>query len=82
MTTQERIRPIIERTYGTNAKSEGLVKDLAEKIDNYEPTDPNEARGGRENMILLTCWNWFSGGTIAENTARRIEQQLPNQEPS
>lgn len=78
MTTEERIRPIIEKIYGANAMSEGLVRDLAHRIENHGWDDYR----GREHMIMSVCWNWFSGGTTAETTARRIEQQLPSQEPS
>jgi hypothetical protein len=71
MTTEEIIRPIITATYGDWSMSYALATDLASKIDagSYEA-------GRREDMVQMTCWNWFSGGTTAEHVAEEIEQAL------
>lgn len=79
MTTQERIRPIIEKTYGDNELSRSLVHDLALKLDQY--SDLDREGEDRESMITRICWMWFSGGDTAASVARRIESEL-SQEPS
>lgn len=72
MSTQERIEPIIRRTYGGNAMAERLAHYLVELIEAWEPDELET----REDMIRDTCWNWFAGGSTAELVARQIEEAL------
>lgn len=63
------VAPIVTKTYGPSAMAKGLAMHLSEKIDAYTGDD-------RERMIMLTCWDWFSGGTTAEGVAHAIEEKL------
>ena len=63
------LRPIIERTYGKSPMAQALADHLAVKIMDYDGDD-------RQRMILMTCWDWFSGGSTAEFVAERIEAEL------
>lgn len=70
--TRQKIEPILRETYGKGAMCSALVDNLAAKIDAKDWDDR-----GREYMVHMMCWDWFSGGTTAENTARKIEAVLP-----
>jgi hypothetical protein len=65
--------PDIATTYGDNGVSRALAAYLAEKITNGEFEKDSR---GREYRIMVTCWNWFSGGTTAESVAKKIEQEM------
>lgn len=66
---EERIRPIIHETYGETPMSEGLIRNLARRIEEYHGDR-------REHLIMNVCWNWFPGGDTAADAARRIEANL------
>lgn len=72
-TTEDRIAPILFDTYGENNTTRALAADLAGRIDGYEFEENHRTR---HDMIMLTCWNWFSGGGTAESVAERIEAAL------
>lgn len=63
------IAPIITEIYGSSTMAQGLIDHLAEKIANYD--GPN-----REQTVLTTCWDWFSGGSTARLVAQLIEDAL------
>lgn len=69
------IRPIILRAYGSGPMAEALAEYLAAKIDTYSPDHAGE-RNSRERMIMLTCWDWMTGGSTAESVAARIATAL------
>lgn len=66
-----KIAPIICATYGDTDYARSLAENLAARIDARKW----DSRG-REYMVMLACWDWFSGGTTADNVARRIEAVL------
>ena len=68
---QEAILPILSKTYGAGSYTEALAAALADRIS-HECWDSR----GREYMVMLACWDWFSGGTTAEATARKIEEAI------
>lgn len=72
----EVVEPVIRKTYGKGGMAEALAKHLAEKIDAWPGGQPRYGAESREDMIRLTCWDWFSGGTTAEGVARQIEERL------
>jgi len=63
------IKQIITETYGDTAWAHALADSLVERI----PTLPPETR---EATVRSICWDWMTGGTIAEGVAQRIEQVL------
>lgn len=67
------VTTIVTDVYGQNAMARGLASDLIEKIPGWD--EGNDERD-REHQIMLTCWNWFSGGSTAEAVARKIETVL------
>lgn len=67
------VTTIIETTYGRSTMSQGLAQCLIEKIPEWDSDD-------RERQIMLTCWNWFSGGSTAENVAHKIKMALFEEE--
>ena len=69
--TFEIVTPILVRTYGRGGMVQGLAKHLAAKIDAQEW----DSRG-REYMIMRTCWDWMTGGSTADDVAKRIEAAL------
>jgi hypothetical protein len=70
------IQPILYATYGKGGMVKALAEHLAEKIDNYAPTLTDLEDEDRERMVMLVCWNWFSGGTTAASVAKKIEAAL------
>lgn len=82
MTTLELIQPIVYQTYGSGPMVQALAQHLALKIDRYSPDSAvYEGRAAyechsRERMIMLVCWDWFSGGDTARDVAHRIEESL------
>lgn len=69
----ETVSDILFETYGNNGMSRALAVALAEKILDWEPRYEEDTR---ERMIMLECWNWFSGGDTAALVARKIEEAL------
>lgn len=69
MNTREIIQPILYNTYGHSPMCDALGEHLAVCIDRFKGIE-------REGMILLTCWDFFSGGDTAAGVAKRIEQAL------
>lgn len=67
------IQPIVTETYGVGVFVETFVGHLAKEIAQYDGDD-------RERMVMMNCWNWFPGGTTAENTAAKIERALEETE--
>lgn len=67
------ITPIVTETYGTSVMSLAMVDDLVQKIQDFTPRYEEETR---EREIMLTVWNWFSGGDTAASVARKIEAVL------
>lgn len=63
------IRTVVTNRYGRNPMANGLADDLIEKIPGWDKDD-------RERQIMLTCWNWFSGGSTAEVVAHQIKMGL------
>lgn len=77
MSTEDTIRPILTKTYGDGSMPRALATHLAEKIDAWPDSgQPTYGAETREDMIRLTCWDWFSGGGTAEGVARQIEAAL------
>ena len=74
--TREIVTSIIRETYGRSDMADALARHLAEKIDSFVGEDNGRPVRSREDMIWRTCWDWFSGGTTAENVARKIEEAL------
>lgn len=68
---EERITPIITSVYGDSVMSRALIAHLAPKI-----SDGVFDSRGRQHSIMLTCWDWFSGGSTAEYVASKIEDVL------
>lgn len=75
-TTLDRILPILRSIYGKGSMVDSLGEHLAEKIDTYAPKPDDYEDEDRERMIMLTCWNWFSGGSTAHIVAAKIEAAL------
>lgn len=73
--TEDIIRPIITSTYGDNGMSRAAIINLAEKIDSFRVDLCVDDRS-REDMIMLTLWDWFPGGSTAKVTAQKIEAAL------
>lgn len=71
--TLKLILPIIEKTYGRGSMPRALAAHLAEKVEAWDGSDEHRSR---EDMIRLTCWDWFSGGTTAASAARKVEEAL------
>ena len=67
------IESTITKTYGDNGMSRALVAHLAEKIASFEP---RHKRDTRQDMVMRTCWDWFSGGSTAASVADKIETAL------
>jgi hypothetical protein len=76
VTTEDVIRPIVTSTYGKGGMVDALVTHLASVIDGRKW----DSRG-REFRVMVTCWDWFSGGTTADSVAQKIEAALNDQEP-
>lgn len=74
--TADLIRPIITRIYGDGSMPRALADHLAVMIDAYKPSPDALEDGDREREIMLTCWNWFSGGGTAGVVAKAIEAAL------
>ena len=68
MDIEATITPIITSTYGDNDMSRALIAHLVGKIPTLGQS--------RQHDVMLTCWDWFSGGTTAESVARKIEEAL------
>lgn len=68
----DKITSIVTGRYGRNAMAEALAADLIEKIPGWAENDREE----RERKIMLTCWDWFSGGSTAEIVADQIKMAL------
>jgi hypothetical protein len=68
----EIITRIVTNRYGHNAMARGLADDLIAKMPDWNALDGDE----RERQIMLTCWNWFSGGSTAEVVAHQIKMRL------
>jgi hypothetical protein len=68
---QRVITPILKLTYGKGSMVDAAAADLAQRIaaENYDDR-------GREHMVMLRCWDWFTGGSTAESVARKIEAAL------
>ena len=77
MSTQDIIRPIINEIYG-DVYQGALVKDLAERIDDWDEGRMSSYGRNREDMILRVIWvNWnLPGGDTAAVAAKRIEEAL------
>lgn len=73
LATFELIWPIIRDTYGDTATTRVMTEELVRRID----TDKWDSRG-REYGIMIICWDWMTGGTTAESTARKIVLALEN----
>ena len=73
MSTAEKIRPIIESTYGKGPLAQELIEYLEKQIDNFTPRYEDDSR---EDMVMQTCWTWMTGGTTAEAVAKEIEAAL------
>lgn len=71
--SEETILPILRKTYGTGGMVDALADHLAMRIASGEPYVYGR---GREYMIMRTCWDWFSGGTAANQVAGAIEDAL------
>jgi hypothetical protein len=71
--TREKVAPILHRTYGKGGMVDALADHLATQIDAY-PTTPGTR--SRQDIIMLTCWDWFSGGDTANHVAEQIEAVL------
>jgi hypothetical protein len=69
------IRPIVVAYYGDGELPLALTARLAEKIANPD-IQPRYGYEGREDMIRMTCWDWFSGGGTAQCVAQDIEGKL------
>jgi hypothetical protein len=77
MTTYEKIAPIIFETYGESEWAAYFTDHLSKKIDNWPiRVPPSYFAETREDMVRLTCWDWFSGGSTAEYVAEKIEAVL------
>lgn len=74
------IHPVLAEIYGDGSMVEALAGHLAMRIANWPNDDANISGRSREDMIMQTCWNWFSGGDTAEIAAQRIEQALNGRE--
>lgn len=74
--TREIIAPILRETYGKGRMVDSLADHLAQKIDAWPDAKPRFGVRNREDMICMTCWDWFSGGTTAESIAKEIETAL------
>jgi hypothetical protein len=61
----------VRRALDAEAERDRYLAALAEKIDRCDW----DSRG-REHMIMVTCWNWFSGGDTAAAVAAKIEAAL------
>lgn len=71
------IAPIITSTYGDTIMAREFAGHLANKINAWPDTPtPSYGARSREDMVRLTCWDWFSGGGTATGVARRIEEAL------
>jgi hypothetical protein len=68
----EIITTVVTGRYGQNAMAYGLAEDLIKKMPDWNEEDREE----RERQIMLTCWNWFSGGGTAEIVAHQIKMAL------
>lgn len=68
-----KIRPILAETYGDTNMVNALSEYLGMRIESFVPRYEDETR---EREIMLMIWNWYSGGTTAEATAKRIEAAL------
>jgi hypothetical protein len=78
------IAPIVTKTYGDTDMATALVENLAEKIDDWPRRRKHHSFRDREDMVRMTCWDWFSGGSTAECVAEDIEaalQKAQAQEP-
>jgi hypothetical protein len=73
MNTADIIRPILIETYGKGGLVEALVDNLADAIDHVWQ---NDERDELERSIMLSCWNWFTGGCTADMTATKIMEAL------
>jgi len=77
MTTYEKIAPIIFETYGETEWGRSLAEYLVTKIEAWpNRVQPSYYADTREDMVRLTCWDWFSGGSTAEYVAKKIEAVL------
>lgn len=70
------IRPILIETYGKSGMVDALIAHLSATI----ATGKIDRHRGREYTIMRACWDWFSGGTTATTTARKIEAALASRD--
>jgi hypothetical protein len=73
MSTDDTIAPIIKSAYGDNGMSRALIVHLALKIDAWHD---RPIGADREDMVRMTCWDWFGGGGTAAHVAQKIEAAL------
>jgi hypothetical protein len=81
MDTAAIIEHVIKDTYGNTEFVGAAVQDVANTIDKYnldaDYRTVSQRRGRtREDVTMLKLWDWFSGGTTAENAAKRVEAAL------
>ena len=74
--TADKIREAVYEVYGKGAMADGLIEDLAKRIDACEPVVTEGDALRRSDTIFKTCWNWFSGGSTAELATQDIEESL------
>jgi hypothetical protein len=84
MDTYEIIHPIITQTYGKSSYINGMARDIAEKIDEFDvaigPILPFECyESERTRRLTNWLWNWQSGGSTAARTADKIIVALDEQ---
>lgn len=71
--TYKLVLPILQKTYGDGPMVPALAKDLAETIVEFPYRTQYRSR---EDVIMLKCWDWFSGGDTAASVAANIEDAL------
>jgi hypothetical protein len=76
MTTTDSIAPIVKSAYGDNGMADALIELLVLKIDTWPRPNQPMYNGSRENMVRMTCWDWFGGGGTAASVAQKIEAAL------
>lgn len=76
MTTLEIVQSVLEPIYGSGSFPQAGYQHIAKKVDAWPNCKPSYHARDREQMILHTCWDFFTGGGTAEIAARRLEEAL------
>jgi len=75
---RQHILDVLEDTYGKGVFVDALTDELVRQIPQWKlEHDANPGLQSEvERLIMMRCWDFFTGGTTAESVAHRIKMKL------